>query len=267
MTAQAGVFARKQVSLSDGNLDYWEAGQGRPVLYLHGSGGFHATPALERLAESCRVLAPVLPGFDGTPRMDHVRSMQDLARLAARFAVEMPGGRGKTAVIGHSFGGWVAAWLAVLHPEIADLLVLETPAGFRLHGRGGLGGDPEAIRRAMYAHPERAASTEKPPSVLQANRETARFYNRSVPLDEELLGRLGEIPIPALILAGTADRIIPAEGLRLVKARISDAHLVYVYDAAHMIETDQPDRWVRAVRDFLVHGDRFVIPRRDGTAT
>ncbi|ALS28753.1 alpha/beta hydrolase [Paenibacillus sp. 32O-W] len=263
MTAQAGTFTQKQVSLPSGVMEYRESGQGSPVLYLHSAGGVSVNTALEKLAESYRVLIPVFPGFDDTPVLEHIRSMQDLARLSAQFAVHALGEQRQVNVIGHSFGGWVAAWLSVLHPEIVGRLVLEAPAGFRPNGQGGLVGDPETIRRKMYAHPERAALSDKPASVKKRNREMVHFYHESVSLDEELLSRSGEISMPTLILAGTEDGIIPAEGLRMLKAKIRTSYLFYIYDAAHQIEVDQPERFVRVVKDFFTYGELFLIPRKE----
>jgi len=55
-----------------------------------------------------------------------------------------------------------------------------------------------------------------------------------------------------LDLLATADAIVLSE-------RIPDCHLIFVYDAAHNIEVDQPDRFLTVVRSFLDRGKAFIV--------
>src|SRR5204862_1878938 len=122
------------VSLSTGELSYFAAGEGRPILYLHPAGGVRWTRVLEGLAKSSALHVPVMPGFDGTSAHGAVKSMRGLAHLVGEFIGKVIAG--PCDVIGCSFGGYLAAWLAAEHPELVDHLVLECPAGFRPKGRG-----------------------------------------------------------------------------------------------------------------------------------
>lgn len=61
-----------------------ERGQGRPVILLHGGAGPHSVNGFADLlaaTEPLRVITPVHPGFDDTPRPDAVSSIGDLAAL------------------------------------------------------------------------------------------------------------------------------------------------------------------------------------------
>jgi pimeloyl-ACP methyl ester carboxylesterase len=78
--------------------------------------------------------------------------------------------------------------------------------------------------------------------------------------DSDLLEKLERIEATALILHGTEDRIIGAESMRLLKSRLRRAFLVYVWDAAHNIQLDQPERVVSVVRSFLERSEAFVVP-------
>ena len=104
------AFIKTELKLGSGNLPCYVGGTGEPVLFFHTAGGARISPALETLSQSFKFYDPILPGFDGTPRRDNVRTMSDLADLGAEIIdteIKRP-----CDVIGHSFGGWAAAWLA-----------------------------------------------------------------------------------------------------------------------------------------------------------
>jgi len=61
------------------------------------------------------------------------------------------------------------------------------------------------------------------------------------------------------VLFGTKDQVIPASTGRLLKAELPHVYLMYVYDAAHGIEIDQPARFDGLVDEFLRRGEAFII--------
>lgn len=263
MTTETLNFQNDRAILSAGTLDYSVAGQGRPLLYLHSAGGVRYSAPLETLSESHRVYVPKLPGFDGTPCWDGVGSVRELAGLVAEFLAQVTDG--PVDVVGHSFGGWTAMWLAVLCPERVGQLVLESPAGLNTTGGSLLGGNAEDARRRMYAHPERVPTENKTPEVVSGNRDALQRYRGSMTgADEDLVARLGEIEAFTLILQGTKDGIIPATTSQLLKARLKHAYLMYIHDAAHNIEVDQPERFSRRVNEFLLRGEAFIINFGEG---
>jgi pimeloyl-ACP methyl ester carboxylesterase len=259
------TFSLTEAKLAKGTLPYHVGGSGAPLLCLHSAGGVRLTSALERLAETRQLYLPVFPGFDGTPTQPHLRTMQDLAGLAAEF-VDRVIGR-PCDVMGHSFGGWVACWLAVRHSDRLQQLVLHAPAGFAPEGSGGLPTDPVKLRQAAFVHPENLPPERRSPDVLTANRTMVDHYLGKAVNDRDLQGRLGEIGALTLILHGTKDGLVPIASPRLLKERIPRSHLVYVYDAAHGIDVDQPARFVSLVGDFLALGEAFIVNRsRDSAA-
>jgi pimeloyl-ACP methyl ester carboxylesterase len=200
---------------------------------------------------------PVTPGFDGTAPHHSIRSMEALADVAASFINVAIGKR--CDVMGTSFGGWEALWLAVKHPDKLDHLVLEAPAGVPAGGKGGLPSDPAELRRKLFAHPDRAPPMSKPIEHIQGNRRMLDHYGAASLADGTLSGRVGEIKALTLILMGSKDEIIPRETGLYLKATIAGSHLAYVYDAAHVIESDQPERLLRIVASFLDRGDAYIV--------
>ncbi|MGH8734843.1 MAG: alpha/beta fold hydrolase, partial [Burkholderiales bacterium] len=113
--------------MSSGELTYLRAGSGRPLLYLHPAGGVRRSPVLAGLAQAFDLYVPVFPGWEGTEFHDGVKTRQHLGRLVAEFHGKVIGKR--CDVLGWSFGGAVALWLALERPDLVHRLVLECPAG------------------------------------------------------------------------------------------------------------------------------------------
>jgi pimeloyl-ACP methyl ester carboxylesterase len=230
-------------------------GTGRPLVYLHPAGGVRWTGVLEKLAETHSVHMPTFPGFDGTPIDANVRTRQALARLVGDY---IDGLQKPVDVMGCSFGGAVALWLASERPECVDHLVLECPAGLQTIDPA-LRKDPQAFRKALFAHPEKFTLEKKPEDIEAANRRMLAYYGAEDGKDSELLENIFRIEAVTLILHGTEDRIIGKESMQLLKGRLRRAFLVYVWDAAHNIEVDQPQRMLSLVQSFLERSDAFMV--------
>jgi len=226
----------------------------RPLIYLHPAGGVRATKVLEKL----KPRQPVFPGFDGTLTHPNLNSRKGLGKWVGEFIDREIGG--PCDVLGCSFGGAVALWLAIQRPELVDHLVLECPAGLQSIDPK-LRADPAAFRQALFVHPEKAIALPKTKEIETENRRLLTHYGAEDGLDSELLERVGEIGNQTLILHGTEDRIIGRESMQLLKSRLPKAFLVYVWDAAHNIEVDQPERMLGLVEAFLERSDAFVVPR------
>jgi pimeloyl-ACP methyl ester carboxylesterase len=231
-------------------------GSGRPLVYLHPAGGVRWSAALEAIARTHAVHLPTFPGFDGTPVEPGLDSRRALGRAVGDY-IERTIGK-PCDVLGCSFGGAVALWLAAERPHCVDHLVLECPAGLQVIDPE-LRRNPHAFRRALFAHPEKASFERKPEEVEAQNRRMLVHYGAEDGRDPNLLDNLPRIEATTLILHGTEDRIIGADSMRLLKSRLRRAFLVYVWDAAHNIEVDQPERMTALVKSFLERSEAFVV--------
>lgn len=251
-------YESRTADLSTGPVDYFVAGDGAPVLYLHGRGGLRKTVAQQLIAERFRLYMPVHPGFDGRPLHDGVASMPALAALYAEFVDVVIGGR--CHVVGHSLGGWLAEWLAVNHPDRVDALVLECPAGLRPGGAPSTTVNAEEVQRLLYCHPEKQPPDDRPAGMDHANRLTAPHYHGGMPLDEALMARLAEIVAPTLLVMGTEERMIPPETKEILCRSVPDLRFAWIEDAAHGIEVDQPEAFAAVVTGFLTDPAGFAVP-------
>lgn len=258
------TFTGHKAELSSGLVHYRKGGSGPPILHLHPAAGPRLTPVIERLAGRHTVFIPAVPGFDGTPQHPSVKSMTGLAKLMAEFATTIIGG--KCDVVAESFGGWIALWLAVKHPDLVGQLVLEGPAGLRDPGTGGFPPDPEGRLRALYAHPDRIPPETRPPEAIAQAQHMRDFYFGGVSYDAALHKALPQIKARTLILFGTKDTVVPVMTAHRLKAGIPDSHLSFIYGAAHSLEFDEPEGVFRLISSFLERGEAFVVPRAGGAA-
>jgi pimeloyl-ACP methyl ester carboxylesterase len=119
--------------------------------------------------------------------------------------------------------------------------------------------DPRAFRKALFTHPEKITFEKKADEVEAQNRKMLSHYGAEDGSDSDLLKRVGEIQHATLILHGTDDRIIGKESVQLLKSRLRRSFLVDVWDAAHNIEVDQPERMSSVVQRFLERSDAFMV--------
>ena len=105
------------------------AGAGPPVVFLHGAYGLQWDPFLDNLSQSHTVYAPEHPGTTpGAPdALKPLDNLWDLVLYYYELFDEL--GLDAPAVIGHSFGGMVAAEIAATNPERVSKLVLIDPIG------------------------------------------------------------------------------------------------------------------------------------------
>jgi pimeloyl-ACP methyl ester carboxylesterase len=250
-------FARRSVTVDGFQVTCWEAGAGAPLVVLHGAGGPAIVPAYERLAERVRVVYVQLPGFGASPANERTQTLQELAGTVAQAASAL--GLERYALLGTSFGGATAAWLAALHPETVTELVLESPAAFR-PGDGPLPDlTPEQVEHALYAHPERRAPL--PPPDAETRARQLGFVERVLAGSDAdaLAARLRGLPVPTMVMFGTRDGLVVPEMGRRYKELIPNCDYVLVYDAAHAISSDRPEAFVDLVGDFLERGAGHIV--------
>jgi pimeloyl-ACP methyl ester carboxylesterase len=235
------------------------AGQGPPLLLLHGAGGSNWRPSYDLLAERFRVYLPEHPGFGVTERPEWLETVQDLAvwylDLVEHLAIA------PTHLLGHSLGGWTAAELASLCSHDLRKLVLVDPAGLRIPGEQRLDSftlTPEQSVRALYHEQGFADRVLSAPPAPEATRAGVRNKNMTARLGWNpylcslaLEPRLRRIRIPTLVLWGKQDQLIPPSHGDLYARRIPGARLALIDRCGHVPMVEQPAEFTRLVVEFL----------------
>jgi pimeloyl-ACP methyl ester carboxylesterase len=253
------------VSLPD-DLPVTQAGDpaSRTALVLHGGGGPQTVaPIVGHLATFMHAFAPTHPGWNGTTRPDSITSVADLA--AGYLARLLDHGEHDVVLVGSSIGGWIALEMAVqaAHDEryagligaVVDIdgvgVVVEAePVAdfFALDARG--------LAEAAWHDPERgymdpAQFTDEQRAVQQANGRTMAVIAGTSMSDPTLLGRLGAVNVPTLVVWGESDRIVtPAYG-RAVADAVPGARFTGIQAAGHLPHLEAPDATWAAIDPFL----------------
>ena len=255
------AFREGFVEVDGFRIRYMEAGKGPVLAHLHGAGGLRLTPGHEKLAERHRVIAFEMPGFGASAENTRTGSIPEMAATMAGAIAAL--GLDRVNLWGTSFGGRVAAWLAVRNRELLSALVLDAPAAMVPPGTRPPAGTPEEMARMLFAHPERVPPLPPVPPAVQQQTQALLARLRGPGRDPELERRLGELAVPTLVLFGTLDRVIPPAMGRHYKELMPNCHLVLVYDAGHSIGTDRPEAFADVVGDFIERREAFVISRTE----
>lgn len=183
-------------------------------------------------------------------------------------------GLGPVAIEAESGGGRISLWLTVDHPDLIERLVLaavssETPADSPMAERmrrwitlaeaGDWGTFFATMAQQMKAATETESGAFGAAARLQPRPATPeRFIGElKATLDPSsfVTDRLGEIAVPALILAGEMDQVVPLASTQLVADRIPDALLVTDPDCGHTVRSSFAG-YDRLVEEFLAETDR-----------
>jgi pimeloyl-ACP methyl ester carboxylesterase len=261
VTQTENSFREGYVEADGFRIRYMAAGEGAALVHLHGAGGLRLTPGHELLRRRFRVIAFEMPGFGLSAENSRTRNMFEMAATMAMAIERM--GVDTFSLMGTSFGGKTALWLALQQPQRVHALVLEAPAAIRPEGIEPPSGSPEEMARRLYAHPERMSPIPAPDPAVRA--QTGRLVSRlrGPDRDPDLEEQLPSLATPTLVLFGTLDRVIPPRMGRLYKELMPNCHLVFVYDAGHAIGTDRPEAFAEVVTDFVERRLAFVISRTE----
>jgi pimeloyl-ACP methyl ester carboxylesterase len=255
------AFSEGSVEADGFRIRYLTAGEGPALVHLHGAGGLRLTPGHDLLSRQFRVIAFEMPGFGQSPENTRTQSMAELAATMAKAVAQL--GIDRFNMMGTSFGGKTALWLALQQPERVLALVLEAPAAIRPQGAEPPSGPPEEMARRLYAHPERLPPMPPPNPAVQAKTRQLVMRLRGPDRDADLERQLPGLATPTLVLFGTVDRVIPPDMGHIYKELMPNCHLVFVYDAGHAISTDRPEAFTEVVADFLERHEAFVISRTE----
>ena len=249
------------------------------LLLLHGLGGSKVSwlPVVPALASRYRLVIPDLPGHG---RSDKPRTSYPLRyhARAARLVLDAMGAE-RAAVAGNSLGGRVAIELALRSPGRVAALLLLDPAipGFRVRPLLGLArvvpselgripfplrerwmqryvrrlfGDPSVLPEEGYlAAADDFIRIYRDPAARMAFFDTLRHLVTESP--RRFWGLMRRVRVPALVVWGTADRLVPVRLATRLAEALPVAETVLLDGVGHVPQFEAPDDVVREAIRFL----------------
>lgn len=251
-------------------IEVLEAGDGPPLVFLHGAGGIPAwVGVLPLLAERFRVVAPLLPGYGQSTGLDYLDDQLDLTLhqfdVLAALDLQQP------YVVGESMGGWIAAEMAALRPREIGRLALVAPIGLWRdeHPVADMFGLMSHEMVPLLFHDQQCPAAQ---SMLALSSLISDKDDRSEAQIETLIGmargmrtaakflfplpetglerRLWRITAPTLIVWGAADRFVSPTYADLFRERIRSAQLTTIPAAGHLPALEKPSELARALLAF-----------------
>jgi pimeloyl-ACP methyl ester carboxylesterase len=276
------TLEKQDVEIDGMPIRYLAAGEGPPVVLLHGAGdnALDWQWVMPALAATYRVYAPDLPGSPDSARPAADYSPAFFERFVAAFVDAL--GIGRATLVGNSLGGLIALRLALSEPERAGALVLVDSAGlgravnptFTSVNIPGLGEAAlpfwrtpvGAYQRAwgrtalLFAHPPRSVPREwlaeqcrlaLSPGYLEAHLTVLRALVDPAGQREVLVDQLPLLKIPTLVVWGARDRVFPQSQAKEAVAQLPEGSLSLVPECGHMPHVECPDHFLAALDDFL----------------
>ena len=238
------------------------AGRGAPLVYFHSYYERSAwSPFLDVLARSFSVYAPTHPGVAGSTGIETLDDLLDLTlaydELLGALGVE------RAHLVGHSFGGMMAAELAAVFPSRAQSVTLVSPLGFWRDDAQPAdililpADDLAAVLWRDPASPvarEWAAATGGDPDDVAAQVESLQRRSSMAKFvwpipDKGLQRRLHRLAAPTLLIWGDDDRANPVVYAEAWQRRVKGAAL-RLLPGGHMILNEVPEAAARAVAEF-----------------
>jgi pimeloyl-ACP methyl ester carboxylesterase len=243
-----------------------ERGSGTPLLLIQGLGyaRWSWEPILPRLADDYRVLFFDNRGIGESDKPEGPYTARAMADDALQVLDEA--GVDRAHVLGASLGGMIAQELAVAAPERVDKLILccTTPGGAATVPMPQVTVDlfaaaatlpPEvALRRFV----ENALAADASPDLVQelfdrrlANPPDPAGWQAQAAAGLGFAGVDGAITAPTLLVTGTEDNVVDPRNSDVLAERIADAELERIEGTGHLFFWEQPDAFVRILREFL----------------
>ncbi len=240
------------LSLTSLKLEVPQEGSGRPLLLLRGSEPPGSSDKFIRaLAERYKVIAPWGPGFGSSDLPDDFDSIEDVVYAHLELMEKMD--LADAIVVGLSFGGWIAAELAVRNTSRIKALVLVDALGLRVGTPTDrpiadiYAMDDAELATSSYHNAEFGtwnAADKSDAELLKFARgrdAQARFGWKPFMHNPALSRWLHRIDRPTLVAWGEQDRIAAQSLGKAYASGIPNAQFRTVPDAGHFPHIERPE--------------------------
>ena len=263
MTTTA-TWTEEKVAVAGTELQILRGGSGDPLLILHDEMGQPGWLKIhEELAKNYSVIAPSLPGFGVTDRLDWVMNVRDISTWTLWALDDL--GLSNLNVLGFSLGGWLAAEMATQDTRVFKKMALAAPPGI-LPPTGEILDmflivSKEFITAGVHnpeASPEfaKVCPDEPTPELVEiwetAREEACRLTWRPYMHDRSLPHRPGRLKnLPTLIAWGRNDAVVPPSAGEVYNASIAGSRVVTLENCGHRLDLEKPAELAGHLREFF----------------
>ena len=254
--------ATERTTIAGIELNVLRRGSGHPLLLLHGFQHLDPRlPLVELLARDAQLIAPSHPGFGGSPRPTDFGTVYDLVHLYLEFLDTLP--KGPVTLMGLSFGGWLAAEIAVKAGRRIERLILVDALGIKVSDRETadildvFNTHPQEVTRQSWHAPDTYAprydDMEDDELITRSRNWEAlcRYGFHPYMYNPQLKRWLGSIKARTLVLWGASDGVVkPAYGEAYARL-IPGARFETIAGAGHHPEIEQPAALAARAHAFL----------------
>jgi pimeloyl-ACP methyl ester carboxylesterase len=262
----ASQFTRNRINLGGLNVAYLKGGRGAPLVYLHGLSASNRWESHHlALAITNLVYAVQLPGWAEGSIPAVIESAHDYARFIIALLNAL--GLDRVDLVGHSFGGWIALYLAAEYPSRVNRLVLADAMGLDMPEAPAAdlaAMDQDSFLRAAFVETGRVLVPGDFGGAIEdvrlgqefetqwRSRELIVGLTRGRLADPELTAKLSSIAAETLVVWGRDDRLVPYQHGELLARMIPHARLRLIDGAGHTPMRERRETFQRLVRDFLI---------------
>ena len=228
-----------------------------PIVFIHGAGGSHQVwlQQLRVLGRRRKAIAVDLPGHGDSngSGADRIEAYRDVVK---EFIAAL--GLDRIVMVGHSMGGAITQSIALVYPGLlAAIVLVGIGAKLRVHPQVFAGLRDDA-RRTVDLMTKWARAPGTPAEVLKQDAEA--ILRTSVPVIEgdlracdafDLMEQVKAITLPALVICGTDDLMMPPKYAEYLHGQINGSQLQIVPAAGHMVMLEQPDEVSRGIETFI----------------
>lgn len=243
-------------------LHYVAAGEGPPLVFLHGIPGFWNSWShqLAAFAGHFRVAAMDLRGFNLSDKPKDIRAYRLVELIGDVVALLRKLGNAPVTLVGHDWGALIAWWVATLHPDLVTrlaVLAVPHPACYLAARQAGdltysqlfsdqilaaLPGapfDPALLSAVVSDH---AAREELALALQRSDPEAIRNYYRAN-LPSSRIEAVVPVRAPTLILYGDKDRFIPERYYALSAEHVArSCEIRKIPRAGHFLHTESAEQ-------------------------
>ena len=253
-------WASSTIEAGGTKLHVKRGGRGRPVLVLHHeTGTLDDLPFYDALAANHEVIVPHHPGYSRSERPDWMRSVRDIAVIHRGLLSELK--VAKPALVGLGFGGWIAAEMATMAPADLSHLVLVGAMGIKPPQGDILDlavtGYMDYTRAGFHDQKafDRVYGAEPPIDQLEmwdiCREMSFRIAWKPYMYSQTLPHLLGSVRVPALVVWGDDDRVVPQSAAGVYAKALPNAKLETVKASGHCVDMEQPEALAKLVTTFI----------------